>query len=295
MSRLPVTRPGSRTTPARIRALPVLLAAAALLASPAARAEGDAALPPPLPLWEVGVLGATASQQAYPGASEQTSRTVALPYVIYRGRYLRADRDTVGLRALKTPRFELDIGFGGALGSDSSDIEARRGMPDLGTLVEAGPRLRWNLARDGQGGLLQARFPLRAVFDLDDGLAHRGLSFEPELEYERQLPGGSRWSVSAGLVAGNRKLADTLYGVAPAFATADRPAYQARAGLVAWRLGGSATAYLTPTLRVFGFVRADSVRGAANRGSPLVRDDVGLSAGIGVAWTFLRSSAPAVD
>jgi hypothetical protein len=41
---------------------------------------------------------------------------------------------------VKKSDFELDIGFSGSLGSGANDTQARRGMPELGTLVEFGPR-----------------------------------------------------------------------------------------------------------------------------------------------------------
>ena len=81
----------------------------------------------PAPLWEAGLLGFTASQNAYPGASERTQKTLVLPWLIYRGPVLRADRGSVGLRAVKTPEFELDVGFAAALGASSERVRARSG------------------------------------------------------------------------------------------------------------------------------------------------------------------------
>ncbi|UUZ70043.1 MipA/OmpV family protein [Polaromonas sp. P2-4] len=144
-------------------------------------------------------------------------------------------------------------------------------MPDLGTLVEFGPRLKWHLGEGPGGGRVRAEFALRGVFDLDDRLSHKGISFEPRLIYERRASGGWRYGTSVGAVIGNRRLADTFYGVAPAFATPGRPAYTAESGLIAWRLGANVSHDLTPNLRLFGFVRLDSVAGAANRASPLVQ------------------------
>jgi hypothetical protein len=202
----------------------VLFAGLALYS--AAHAQG-------LPLWEIGAVAFGVSQQAYPGADQQVNRALALPFVIYRGRYLRADRDSAGLRALKTPRVELDIGFAGAFAARSDEIDARRGMPDLGTLVEAGPRLKWNLAQGAADERLSLELPLRGVFDLDDRAAHRGMSFEPELAYARRAQG--RWSASTSVsaIVADQRMARTLYAVAPAYARADRPAYQARSGGVA--------------------------------------------------------------
>ena len=244
----------------------------------------------PQPLWELGVGVLGVSQQAYPGASDRVQRGLIFPYLVYRGQFLRADRDGVGLRAIKTPDFELDIGFAGAFGSSSNDVEARRGMPNLGTLVEFGPRLKWNLGAAPGGGRLRADFPLRGVFDLSDHLRSKGLAFEPRLVYENRL-GNWLYDTSVGAVVGNRRLADTLYGVAPVYATATRPAYEAESGLIAWRLGATLGRQLSPNWRVFGVVRLDSVAGAANRSSPLVQKTVGATYGLGFTYTWAKSEA----
>jgi outer membrane scaffolding protein for murein synthesis (MipA/OmpV family) len=261
-----------------------LAAALLAIAAPAAAQEPDGGQP----LWEAGVGVVAASQQAYPGASQNVRRGLVFPYLVYRGEFLRADRDSVGLRAVRTDRFELDIGFAGAFGSSAGDIEARRGMPDIGTLVEFGPRLRWDLGAAPAGGRLRAEAALRGVFDASDGFRSRGIAFEPRLTYERAF-GPWRNAAGVGAVWGDRRLADTFYGVAPAYATAGRPAYAAEAGLVAWRLGLTTTRALSRDWRVFAAARLDSVAGAANRASPLVDRTHGASLAVGVVYTFARS------
>ena len=248
-----------------------------------------------LPLWEVGAFGLAVSQQAYPGASERVNRGLALPYLIYRGEFLRADRGGAGIRALKTPTFEIDIGVAGSFGSNANDIEVRRGMPDLGTRVEFGPRLKWNIGPGPGNGRLRAEFPLRGVFDLNDGLTHKGMAFEPRLIFEGRAQGGLSYSTSIGALWGNRRLADTFYGVAPVYATAGRAAYVADSGLVAWRLSAEVSRHLSPDLRLFTFARADSVAGAANEDSPLVQRKAGASVGLGLAYTWKRSTSRAAD
>jgi MipA family protein len=248
-----------------------------------------------LSLWELGGVALGISQQAYPGADQQVDRALALPYFIYRGEVFRADRDAAGIRAIKTQQFELDIGLAGAFGARSDEIDARRGMRDLGTLIELGPRLKWNLGSAPGGGRWRAEFPLRAVFDLSDGASNRGLSFEPELVYEREAKGAWRYSASVGAIVADSKLARTFYEVSSTEATALRPAYAAKSGLVAWRLGASATRSLSPDWRLFGFARIDSVAGAANESSPLVRQTTGASIGMGLAYTWMRSEARARD
>ena len=276
----------------RPRALPGLmiglLAGSSLASEPTRPAAAQ-------PLWELGGVAFGVSQQAYPGADEQVNRALALPWFIYRGRYLRADQDTAGLRALKTPTFELDIGFAGSFAARSDQVEARRGMPDLGTLVEFGPRLKWHLGEGPGAGRWRAEFPLRGVFDLDDGASRKGLSFEPELNFQRRARAGWGYSASVSAIFADARLARTLYAVDPAYALPDRPAYGADAGLVAWRLSASFSRSLSRDWRLFGFGRIDSVAGAANADSPLVRRTHGASVGLGVSYTWLRSQRMAED
>ncbi len=249
----------------------------------------------PLSRWELGAAALAVSQQAYPGSDQQVQRGLLLPYFIYRGQWLRADNDSFGLRAVRTENFELDVGVAGAFGSNSNDIDARRGMPNLGTLVEFGPRAKWKLGAAPANGRWTLALPLRAVFDLSDSLAHRGWSFEPELAYRFRASNDWRYTVAVSAIVADRKLADTFYGVAPGFATAGRSAYVAQPGLVAWRLSSSFTKPLGRDWLLLGFARVDNVAGSANRDSPLVRQNNGWSTGIGLSYTWLRSSTTGSD
>lgn len=248
------------------------------------------------PLWELGAGVLAAGQPAYPGADARTSKFIALPFVIYRGTVLRAEQGSVGLRAVKTPRYELDVGFSGSLGSSASDVPARAGMRDIGTLVEFGPRLKINLGDVSQGRpSTWVELPVRGVFDLSDGFANRGASFEPQLSFEVPMPGGWRGGASVSAIIGTQKLNDTFYSVSSTEARANRPAYTAKAGLLATRATLAASKKMTPDLRVLGFVRLDSVSGGANRASSLIQKNTGVSLGIGLAYTFARSERSGTD
>jgi outer membrane scaffolding protein for murein synthesis (MipA/OmpV family) len=261
-----------------------------------ARADEPAPKREDLPLWELGVAAAGISQQAYPGSDQQARRALALPYLIYRGKVLRADGDGAGLRAVRTERFELDVSFAGSLSSGSETLRAREGMARLNTLVEAGPVARWFVNGRGASERITLDLPLRGVFEARNPGRHRGMSFEPRLSWQRR-PEANGWGygLSVGALFGDRRLGSTFYGVTPGEARADRPAFDARAGLIAWRLGGSLSTSLTPDLRVYAFARLDSLAGAANRESALVRQMTGASYGIGLSYTLMRSAARAND
>lgn len=247
------------------------------------------------PLWEIGAVGIAVDQQAYPGSSRQVHRALALPYLIYRGQYLRADSDGVGVRPVKTPVYEFDISGAYSFGSSASDDPVRRGMPNLGTLVEFGPRLKVNLGEAPFGGRWRLDLPVRGVFDLSHQLAYRGAVFQPGLTWSRRPGGGWTYGAGASLLVADSRLARTFYEVDPRYATRTRPAYEAQGGLLATRLSVFAARDLTRDWTVFAFARVDSVAGAANRASPLVQRTTGTSAGIGVSWTWLRSDQRAFD
>jgi len=247
-----------------------------------------------LPLWEVGVGAAGFSTPAYPGADDRSNRGLVLPYVLYRGKVLRADQNGVGARLLNTDKVEFDIGFSGSLPAQSDDVEARRGMPDLGTLVEFGPRVRYKFADLGEQGRMRFELPLRAVIEARGGLRRQGWTMEPRLVWEKRGE-GARWTLEGqlGAVFGDRRINRYFYEVEPQYATAERPAYHADGGLLLVRTGLFGTWRMNPDLRVFGFVRYESYSGAANQDSPLMKKSTGTSAGVGFAWTFARSQARA--
>lgn len=247
-----------------------------------------------LPLWEVGVGAFGLTAPAYPGARERNHRILPVPYLLYRGEVLRADRSGIGARLFRSDRLEFDIGLAGALPSDSDDVAIRAGMPDLGALFEFGPRLRIRLAEIDHGsrgsGRLRAELPLRSVIEARSGLRRQGWTFEPKLAYEVRGAQGL-WSVEGNVSAvfGDRRINRYFYEVQPRYANASRAAYGADAGLMLTRVGLFASGHLNPDLRLFGFVRFESYAGSANRDSPLHLKNSGASAGIGFAWTLARS------
>jgi outer membrane scaffolding protein for murein synthesis (MipA/OmpV family) len=269
-----------------------VLASAALLASTLA----VHAQPSSLPLWEVGVFAGGVSTPAYPAASERASKVLALPFFIYRGEVLRADRGGLGARLINAENYEFDIGFAASLPASSQDIAARQGMPDLGTLLEFGPRMKITLTRPSPGSRVRLDLPLRSVLEINGGVRGEGWAFEPEITWEtRDVAAGWSGSASASVVLGDSQLNQYFYGVSAPYASAARPAYDAQAGLITTRLSVSTSKSLGPDLRVFGFARYDLYAGSANVNSPLYQQSTGTSLGVGLTWTLGRSEQRAKD
>jgi outer membrane scaffolding protein for murein synthesis (MipA/OmpV family) len=247
-----------------------------------------------LPLWEVGVIGGGLATPAYPGARERNTRALVLPYVIYRGKVLRAGQGGVDARLFNSDRIELNVGLGASLPADSEDVAIRRGMPDLGTLLEAGPQLKIRLVRPSAASVVRLELPLRSVIEARGGFRNQGAVFEPRVVYDLR---GQGWTLSAnaGVLFGNKKLNQYFYGVAPQYATAARPAFEADAGRMAWRTQLWLSHDVGRDGRLYGFVRYDDYSGAASRRSPLFQQTHGVSAGLGLAWTLRESSRRAAS
>jgi outer membrane protein len=269
-------------TDTRPRGKRAILALAALM--PVAAAAQSAP-----PLWEAGIAAGWGSSPAYPGSEHRVSRAVAAPWLVYRGPLFRIEDNNIGARLLKTPRVELDVGIGGALPASSRDVQLRAGMPDLGTLIELGPRLKVRLNDPEASDQWRLDLPLRAVIEFQGGAQGRGTIIEPEIKWGRRIAPGWDVSASVGALWASRRLNSHLYSVAPAYATASRPAYQAQAGSLGSRLGLGVRYQINPDLWLRAGLRLDHYGNHANRASPLFESRTGVSVGIGLSWTFARS------
>jgi MipA family protein len=265
-----------------------------LFAADAVCAQDAPSEPSGLPLWEAGVFAGGLSTPAYPASSERNQRAIVLPFFIYRGEVLRADRNGLGARVVHTDKVEFDIGFSGSLPASSDDIALRRGMPDLGTLLEFGPRLKVKLAETAPGERMTLEVPLRAVLEFGGGVRQVGYALEPKLGYEWRAQGDWRLKGALGVVLGDQQLNQYFYSVPDAYATVNRTAFAAQGGLISTRLSLEGSKHLGPDLTLGAFVRYDLYDGAANRNSPLFAQNQGTSVGLGLAWTLGRSQQRSV-
>jgi hypothetical protein len=253
----------------------------------------------PLPLWEIGAFAIGGWQAAYPGSDQRIAKGQLLPYALWRGPVLRVGDGGIGVRAYKTPRYEWSVSATGAFGGGANEVRARDGMPAIGTLVELGPALKVNLGDFFVAGrdprVTRLELPIRAVFDVSDDLAHKGWTFEPRLSHTAWRNETLALSFTGSLLVGDRRLNQMFYGVDPAYAVAGRPAYAAKAGLIATRLGVGLGQRVSDTVRLRWFAQVESVRGAANEGSPLVRAHEDAGVGVSLTWGFWRSDEPGVE
>jgi outer membrane scaffolding protein for murein synthesis (MipA/OmpV family) len=270
--------------PLAIGCLGLLLAGAG--ATPAHAAQD-------LPLWEAGVGVATVSFPAYRGSDQRQAFVLPTPYFVYRGEFLKADREGVRAELFDSDRAELTVSAALSPPAASEDIRARAGMPDLRANVEIGPQLNLTLWQtEGQARRLQLLLPLRAAYTLERNPQSLGWVLHPKLNLDvTDVPGLPGWNLGlqAGPLFGDRKQHQYFYGVDAAFATAERPAYRAGAGFAGMQyLVGVSKRF--PRYWVGAFLRYDSLRGATFEASPLVRSRGYVAGGFAVSWVLGESS-----
>lgn len=245
------------------------------------------------PLWELGMGAAAISFPDYRGSDERTNYLLPLPYFVYRGEFLKADRQRVRGLFFKSNRAELDVSISGSVPVKSDNNRARRGMPDLDPSLEIGPSFNLKLYDTPSGAhTLELRLPLRAVLASDfHYVKYQGLVFHPQLNLDnRNFLGyeGVNLGLAVGPLFATQRYHQFIYGVDAAYATAERPAYRGRGGY-----GG--TQFVTalskrfPSYWVGGFMKYDNMNGAAFDDSPLTKSKSGFTAGIGISWVFSES------
>ena len=245
------------------------------------------------PLWELGFGIAPLVSPDYRGSDESRAYYLPLPYIVYRGDILKVDRRGVYSRLYESGGVVIDLSGDAGVPADSKKNEARRDMPDLDTSFEVGPSLEVCLWRNCHGERkLQFRLPMRAMFTTDFGsIESRGGLINPHINYDMKNIGpGGGWNLglSAGALYASERYHDYYYEVAPQYATATRPAYDARGGYSGSRVS-IALSKRFKRMWVGAFARYDNLSGAVFEDSPLMRVGHSFMAGFGVAWIFAQS------
>lgn len=248
-----------------------------------------------LPRWELGAGVAAAYLPDYRGADESRAYALPVPYFVYRGERLRADRDGLRGELFESDRVELNVSVGIGIPVRSNRNEARRGMTSLDPVLEAGPSLNILLAEEpARRSDWRLLLPLRAAVAIDDTHTRSaGAVFSPRLRYTlRAAPwaAGATVRVAGGPNFATRDYHGYTYDVPAVAATAARPQYRARGGYSGLSLSLTADRSLGPH-RFFVYAVADSIHGAAFESSPLVRRSTGFGAGFAYFYVFAAGGA----
>ena len=266
-------------------------APAASASAPAPAVDTGPIPQPQRPLWELGLGASGLTLPDYRGSDQNHAYLLPFPYVVYRGAWLKSDRKGMRALLLDSQVVEVDLSFG-ASAPTRSDTQAREGMPELPGSVEVGPNLNIVLAESSrERWTLDLRLPLRAAVSLERSPRYVGATFSPNINLDVRAGAASQWNI--GLLTGplfaNRRYHAQYYQVDPAYATAERRAYDARGGYAGWQTLVSTSRRWGP-MWLAGFVRHESLHGSVYKDSPLVRRNSALTVGFAVSWVFASSS-----
>lgn len=245
------------------------------------------------PLWELGAGISALSLPDYRGSDQSSLYAIPFPYLVYRGEFLKADRQGIRGTFFGSDRFELNLSLGASLPVNSDDNRARQGMPDLQPTVEIGPSLDLNLWRTpDRRTRLDLRLPVRAAVTVKGGMDDVGWVFSPRLNLDlTDVAGLAGWNMNvlAGPMVGSERNHEYFYTVAPQYATAGRPAFDAKGGYAGSQFMMTMSKRY-PKYWLGAFVRQDTLKGAVFADSPLVKREGYFAAGVGIAWILGESS-----
>ena len=267
----------------RAARLAAALLAAVCFTTPAAAKEE--------PLLEYGFgIGAIAFED-YRGSNTTHAYPLPIPYLVYNGKFLKADRE--GVRGTLFNQDWVELNLSGNATTPVKNDRERSGMPDLKSTLEIGPSLDFHLLHsDDKHVKFDLRLPLRAAVTVQASPKYIGWTFTPRFALDFVDPlGYEGWNagVLAGPLFAERRYHAYFYSVAPQFATPDRPAYQATGGYAGTQTI-TAVSKRFPRFWVGAYMRYDTLSGAAFADSPLVQRKSYWSAGFGISWMIHRST-----
>jgi MipA family protein len=243
------------------------------------------------PLWDFGLGVGAVSFRDYRGADTTHVYVLPVPYFYYRGKFLRADRN--GVRGLLFNQDWIELSVSGNATTPVRRNAARAGMPDLRSTLEVGPSIDMHLWKSQDQRIkFDVRVPLRGVVTVESHPQYIGWVFAPTAAVDiKDVAGFTGWYLGAlaGPLFADHRYHNYFYTVAPQYATAERPAYQASAGYSGTEVLASLSKRY-PSFWVGAYVRHDSLAGAVFESSPLVKSREYWAGGLGMAWMIHQSS-----
>ncbi len=246
------------------------------------------------PLWEFGLFNAAARVPHYRGADEHGWYVLPLPYLIYRGEFLRANRE--GLRGvfLDTEYFETDISLSGV--PPVEDNDAREGMSDLDAVFEVGPALKYHPLGRLRQDSLYLEIAGRAAFSLGFhggmDVSYRGLKYGLCMAYSNRSLFARHdlsFHLKAGVDFSNSELHGYYYDVPREDVRPDRPLYDSDGGYSGFSVSASMSKKLSDRFSLGFYSRWENLSGAAYEDSPLVKQEDNFTVGAALVWTIAKS------
>ena len=245
-----------------------------------------------LPLFELGAASINSWTHDYPGASQGQFRPIVVPTIVYRGESFRSDSDGSRARLFNEKKYEFSMSFGGNFPVNSADNNARRGMEDLGLIIQMGPRFMYFLKNEKD---LKVYFDIAARTGFATGETWRawrgvGLTGDIGINY-RQKWGTHELFLLLYTSAASYELHKYFYEVKAKDVTANRKAYHSRSGYLGTNFLVGYAKDFSKKLSIFTGAGISFLDGHVNSRSPLFREKINAKAVIGIKYTIIFSES----
>jgi outer membrane scaffolding protein for murein synthesis (MipA/OmpV family) len=239
--------------------------------------------------WELGLGVGVVSGPDYRGSDEYRSFVSPIPYVVYRGKIIRTDRDGIRGNFLRTDKYEFTFSASSAITPDADKSELRAGMPALGSTVELGPSFNINITGTSFSEGWHLQIPWRAVFALGaDESGYIGSVFQPQMVYREKL-GDWAFNYRASVSFASEDYHDYYYQVDQAYVTEARHQFDAKGGYSGWSnqfTFSRSFDHRGVKTRLALFLRYDNIGGSDFNNSPLVVTDHSYRGGLAFIWVI---------
>ena len=239
--------------------------------------------------WEIGIGVGAVSGPDYRGSDEYRNFISPIPYVVYRGKIIRSDREGIRGNFLRTDQYEFTFSAAAAITPDADKNTLREGMPELGSTLELGPSFNINLTGASLREGWYVQVPWRAVFAIGaDESGYIGSVFQPQLVFQHAF---SEWHFSyrAGVLFASDSYHDYYYEVKPEYATETRSYFDADGGYSGWHNNIAFNRqfnYNGINTRLALFIRYDNIANTNFNDSSLVKTDHVYRGGFAFIWVI---------
>jgi hypothetical protein len=250
----------------------------------------------PLPKWEVGVAGISVNAPIYPTSNSSISRSLIVPYFIYRGEIFNVgEGGLIKAKGFEDKRWKLDLSLDAAFNADSDNNKAREGMDDLDYLFGIGPELTYEIIpKIHNDQKLELKLQLRGVFSTDfSNIKQRGYAFETKLRYEQEhiFHHDIKFVGSIGPIWGTEKMMDYFFQIEESDVLPTRAKFDAQSGYLGTEINlGLVMSVMEQKGKVFLGIRTSLHQGATNKGSALFQRDTTTAMSAGFTYRLFEST-----
>jgi len=207
----------------------------------------------------------------YPGADQGHLHYLVMP--TYKGKYLTIDRqDGVRGELVNQQIVKFAVSFIFLFPTESSKIPVRQGMPNLDWVFQLGPELQLYIARSFYH-TMYFKIPLRFVTttDFSHDFKFRDWDLTPGFRNVFYLGRGlGELTTRLDFDFASDRYSSFFYQVDPKYATATRPAYDARSGFLEYIIGVNYSYYDSFPWTFFIGGNTYLTAASVNRRSPLL-------------------------